>query len=403
MSKSLLFIFALVANFSFSQIPQNCNLVNSATFCVPDSVVVPQAYIHHLNASFSNININQWHYIVMTKNANGMGKLYLDGQLVSSGSYTNIGYNWTRVDLGARFFTQYQWFFNGFMDELRISNIERSSQEISNHFNNQVPFVSDNNTIGLYHFDQSTGSSLNSTAGPNGTISNATWSNSGVFGNCLQFNGVSSYGTIPLDIPENNLTIEVWFKSNTTPLSTWPGNQIVSTYGLNTGGIGLFNTTTTPSYQWSTGSTNNCVTVNPSTMPYLWVTDGNCTDTIWFDSQSAIHYDTITVYDTLLTTVTDTLIIDTQLGLPSPNNLNTILMYPNPASDNLIIDNGNYLLMNGYSISITANSGQQVFFSSINQQQFIIDLSTWNGNGLYHVYILDPSGNEVEHRKIVIQ
>jgi hypothetical protein len=138
-------------------------------------------------------------------------------------------------------------------------------------------------------------------------------------------------------------------------------------------------------------------------MPYLWVTDGNCTDTIWFDSQSAIHYDTITVYDTLLTTVTDTLIIDTQLGLPSPNNLNTILMYPNPASDNLIIDNGNYLLMNGYSISITANSGQQVFFSSINQQQFIIDLSAWNGNGLYHVYILDPSGNEVEHRKIIIQ
>ena len=53
----------------------------------------------------------------------------------------------------------------------------------------------------------------------------------------------------------------------------------------------------------------------------------------------------VTVYDTLITTITDTLIINTTLSLPAPNNENTILIYPNPASDHITIDNGNYTAM----------------------------------------------------------
>ena len=116
-------------------------------------------------------------------------------------------------------------------------------------------------------------------------------------------------------------------------------------------------------------------------------------------------YDTtnVTVYDTLLTTVTDTLIINTTLSLPAPNNENTILVYPNPASDHIIIDNGNYSAMAGYNIRIENNAGQQVFQSAINQQQFNIDLSTWSGNGLYFVHLVDSQNNTVTVRKIVLQ
>lgn len=132
--------------------------------------------------------------------------------------------------------------------------------------------------------------------------------------------------------------------------------------------------------------------------------DGNC-----------IHYDTVTVYDTITTTiydtitvtnyttVTDTLIINTSLGLPSPNNQNTILVYPNPASDHITIDNGNYTSMAGYSIKIENNSGQQVFQSIINQPQFYLDLSSWTGNGLYYIHLIDPQNNTVTIRKIVLQ
>ncbi len=111
----------------------------------------------------------------------------------------------------------------------------------------------------------------------------------------------------------------------------------------------------------------------------------------------------VTVYDTLLTTVTDTLIINTTLSLPAPNNENTILIYPNPASDHITIDNGNYTAMAGYTIKIENNAGQQVFQSLINQAQFYVDLSTWSGNGLYFVHLIDAQGNTVTVRKIVLQ
>jgi hypothetical protein len=111
----------------------------------------------------------------------------------------------------------------------------------------------------------------------------------------------------------------------------------------------------------------------------------------------------VTVYDTLLTTVTDTLIINTTLSLPAPNNENTILIYPNPASDHITIDNGNFAAMVGYSIKIENNTGQQVFQSAINQAQFYVDLSTWTGNGLYFVHLIDPQNNTVTVRKIVLQ
>jgi hypothetical protein len=129
----------------------------------------------------------------------------------------------------------------------------------------------------------------------------------------------------------------------------------------------------------------------------------NCTDTSNVATIQIADTCITTIYDTLYTTVTDTLIINTTLSLPAPNNENTILIYPNPASDHITIDNGNYAAMSGYTIKIQNNAGQQVFQSAINQQQFYVDLSTWSGNGLYFVHLIDPQNNTVTVRKIVLQ
>ncbi len=108
--------------------------------------------------------------------------------------------------------------------------------------------------------------------------------------------------------------------------------------------------------------------------------------------------------DTSYISVTDTLVINTVLtGINPPFNTNTIKVYPNPASDHLYIDNGNYTMMNGYTCTITNALSQQVFYSLINQQQFYIDLSTWTGNGLYFVTIRDAGNTIIEVKKIVIQ
>jgi hypothetical protein len=129
----------------------------------------------------------------------------------------------------------------------------------------------------------------------------------------------------------------------------------------------------------------------------------NCTDTSNVATIQIADTCITTVYDTLLTTVTDTLIINTTLSLPAPNNENTILIYPNPASDHITIDNGNFTAMAGYSIKIENNAGQQVFQSAINQAQFYVDLSSWTGNGLYFVHLIDPQNNTVTVKKIVLQ
>jgi N-acetylneuraminic acid mutarotase len=147
-------------------------------------------------------------------------------------------------------------------------------------------------------------------------------------------------------------------------------------------------------------NTNCTDTSNIATIQIADTCITNVTDTTFV---TITDTNVVTVYDTLLTTVTDTLIINTTLSLPAPNNENTILIYPNPASDHITIDNGNYTAMAGYSIKIENNAGQQVFQSAINQQQFYVDLSTWTGNGLYFVHLIDAQNNTVTIRKIVLQ
>jgi hypothetical protein len=80
-----------------------------------------------------------------------------------------------------------------------------------------------------------------------------------------------------------------------------------------------------------------------------------------------------------------------------------IKIYPNPSNDHIIIDAGDLSTMNGYSIKIEDAQGQQVFQNAVNQQQFNIDITSWGGNGLYFVRIIDPQGNTVDSKKIVLQ
>jgi hypothetical protein len=135
-------------------------------------------------------------------------------------------------------------------------------------------------------------------------------------------------------------------------------------------------------------------------------TSGNCIDTSNVAVINILDTCIVTINDTITTliSVTDTLIINTTVtGLTPPNNLNTIKVFPNPAYDHITINYGNFALMSGYTLKITNNLGQVVFTSPINQQSSYIDLSTWTGNGIYFVQIIDTQNNTIENRKIVIQ
>lgn len=109
--------------------------------------------------------------------------------------------------------------------------------------------------------------------------------------------------------------------------------------------------------------------------------------------------------DTIHLTVTDTLIINANLTSLNPLTYqNTIKIYPNPTNDHIIIDFGsNYSTMNGYTLKITNTLSQVVYTTLVNSQQTTVDLSTWNGNGIYFVHLIDAQSNTIDIRKIVLQ
>ena len=103
-------------------------------------------------------------------------------------------------------------------------------------------------------------------------------------------------------------------------------------------------------------------------------------------------------------TVTDTLLINAGItGFNPITYNNTIKIYPNPTNDHITIDYGNYASLNGYQLKITNSLSQQMFQTAINQQSNYISLASWTGNGLYFVHIIDPQGNTIDIRKIVLQ
>lgn len=296
-----------------------------------------------------------WANIIMVHDGQ-MRKFYLNGVLVYSESFNNsplasnlslfIGKEFTSPNGGS---VGTNRFFNGILDDIGIWNRALNDCEIQDLYN--------------AHINSVAGSILTSTQ--SATVGSA-----------------------------------VTLSSTTTSQSLqWQTN------GVNLGWQNVPSNTT-----YSGGNTNtltvNNVQLNNHNQPFRLIANvGNCSDT---SNVTTIQIaDTcitnVTVYDTLLTTVTDTLIINTTLSLPAPNNENTILIYPNPASDHITIDNGNFASMAGYSIKIENNAGQQVFQSAINQAQFYVDLSTWTGNGLYFVHLIDPQNNTVTVRKIVLQ
>jgi hypothetical protein len=113
----------------------------------------------------------------------------------------------------------------------------------------------------------------------------------------------------------------------------------------------------------------------------------------------------VTIYDTVSVSVstTDTLIINTLITQVQPAQENTFLVYPNPAGSQITINNGNVGILGGYTMRITNSAGQEVYNQNITQTEVTLDLSNWGGNGLYVMYVVDPQGEIIAVKQIVLQ
>jgi hypothetical protein len=151
--------------------------------------------------------------------------------------------------------------------------------------------------------------------------------------------------------------------------------------------------------------------LTPEEVQELYTLD-TCTFTV-YDTLTVYEtvYDTVytyeTIYDTVTTyvTVTDTLLIDiTFTGIEGqPSWLNTVTVFPNPASDHITIDYGNFALMAGYNTIITDAAGATVYSSAVNSQQVEIDINAWGAMGVYYMSVYDANGELVAVRHIVLE
>ena len=106
-------------------------------------------------------------------------------------------------------------------------------------------------------------------------------------------------------------------------------------------------------------------------------------------------------------TVTDTLIINVgQLSFNDPVTwANNITIAPNPASTQININFNNITNLNGGTLKVINSLGQEVATTPITTSgtNSIMQLATWGGIGMYFVQIINPQGQIVDIKKIILQ
>lgn len=102
--------------------------------------------------------------------------------------------------------------------------------------------------------------------------------------------------------------------------------------------------------------------------------------------------------------VTDTLVIKINITTGAQNDLvkSTIKLFPNPTNSILNVDFGNYLSLDGFSLSISNLNGQEVYNSKINQASTTINIANLGASGTYFVKVIDKLGNVIEVKKLIL-
>jgi uncharacterized protein (TIGR02145 family) len=214
----------------------------------------------------------------------------------------------------------------------------------------------------------------------------------------------SFYGTLSTDegiISQNNLyALNQW---NQIVITISNGNSTIS---LN--GVQVFNGATTYT-GWTT--IDNLPLLIGKDIPGLVDHANGKIDDIGIWNRALTQQEITQLYNQnqciTNVTVTDTLIINVgQMSYTNPvAYANNITIYPNPASSQINISFNNITDLSGGTIKIINSLGQQVATTPITLTgtSTSMALSSWGGNGVYFVQILNAQGQIVDIKKIILQ
>ncbi len=114
----------------------------------------------------------------------------------------------------------------------------------------------------------------------------------------------------------------------------------------------------------------------------------------FFDTVTTNIYDTINIHDTIL-------YIDLSLSFPTISN-SSIIIYPNPTYDYVVVENELYNLTSEYVIEITNISGEEVYSTLLNDPIIEISIIDIGQSGTYLIKIRDDNHNIIAIKKLVI-
>jgi hypothetical protein len=100
--------------------------------------------------------------------------------------------------------------------------------------------------------------------------------------------------------------------------------------------------------------------------------------------------------------VTDTLLVRFSVKVSSLDKGQLIKVYPNPAQNQLTIDNGNYTDFAGYTVNVYNSVGAVVYTQAINQKVYTVDLKSWSSVGVYRMELTDKTGAKIAVKTIVL-
>lgn len=169
-------------------------------------------------------NDNNWHHVVATSDQT-TGKLYIDGQLISSGAMPSPSYSGGSPvpSIGKQQHpgsSTYSW-FDGSIDQVRIFDHAITAAQVTALYNETATSAAsttiDNpSTLAYYKMADAT----DETGSYNGTATNVDFNVQGKYGFAGKFNGSSSKIVLPSGEPFGNSdtikSISVWVKANTT-------------------------------------------------------------------------------------------------------------------------------------------------------------------------------------------
>jgi hypothetical protein len=410
--------------------------------------------------STTEVALNEWQHVCATFDRDGYSSIYLNGQLegslpilnesgdLSNSSELFIGYF---APVGPDCFNGCL-FFEGLLDDIAIYNRALTPAEIAQLYTGAAApcnliasetqdtplevggsaqmYVTLNatdysmqwqtNAAGLGWMDVQDNNTYTGSQTQNLLVSNASLANHEQPFRIIVTDGIcNDTSDVALLLVNNTCTAYDTITTTVEVFDTLTIENVVEVYDTLTiyNTIDVFDTTTVTVEVFDT--ITNVIDVFDTTTIYLQV---DIFDTLFIDVYDTTYvvntidvYDTtfvtvtdttfIQVVDTSYVTVTDTLLIDiTFVGFEGqPSWLNTVLVYPNPTSDHITIDYGNFALMAGYNTVITNAAGATVYSSAVNSQQAYIDINAWGAAGVYFMSVYDVNGTAVAVRQIVLE